>query len=187
LNTQTLPLFVVSGPSGSGKTSICRNIAASYGWYYSISHTTRPKKENEEHGKDYYFVEKKEFLEMIEGQELYEWAEVYDNYYGTSKKVIQEKLQSGVGVILDLDTQGATQIKKIMPDSVLIFIKTPDKDELYKRLKSRARDSKTEIEKRMKNAEHEMSHMGDYDHVVLNDDLMRATAEVKRIIDQIIS
>ena len=176
------PFYVVSGPSGSGKTSVCHAIANEYNWYYSVSHTTRTMREGEENGKDYYFVSVDEFKQMIEKGDLLEWAKVYDNYYGTSKKHIEERLQQGQGVILDLDTQGADQIKKLMPRAILVFIKTPDLDELRERLRNRGQDDEAEISKRMSNAENEMSHIDEYDHVILNDELDRAVNRFKEII-----
>lgn len=178
-------LYVISGPSGSGKTTICRNIAGERGWYYSVSHTTRSKRENETHGKDYFFVSRKCFEVMKRHDEFLEWAKVYDHLYGTSKKMIQEKLHNGQSVILDLDTQGAANIKKAFPKSVLIFIETPDFFALKQRLNKRGSDSVKEIEKRLKQAEAEIKEKNRYDFIVVNDDLDEAVIQINRIIDKI--
>jgi len=179
---QKVPLIVISGPSGSGKTTICRAMAVEFGHYFSVSHTTRPQRKNEIQGRDYFFVAKDEFLKMIDEGILLEWAQVYDNYYGTSKSIVEEKLSQGQGVIFDVDTQGAASIKKMMPESLLIFIKTPDITELKTRLHSRGRDSDQEIDKRVQNAQNELSHVGEYDFVVVNDKLDIAVEEVRKII-----
>jgi guanylate kinase len=176
------PLFVVSGASGSGKTSICRKIATEFGLYYSVSHTTRPKRAKEVEGKDYFFVSAVEFKALIKAGEFLEWAQVYDNYYGTSKRIIEEKLAKGSGVILDVDTQGAASIKTLFPDAVLIFLNTPSLKDLQDRLTMRGRDSNDEIKKRVAYAENENAKMAQYDYVILNDDFDRAVGEVKGIV-----
>src|SRR3989338_4559278 len=111
-NFKNSPIFVISGASGSGKTTVCRKMAEEFGLYYSVSHTTREKRPQEVHGRDYYFVSLTTFEDMIKGHKFVEWAKVYNNYYGTSKTVIEDHLHLGQGVILDLDTQGASNIKK---------------------------------------------------------------------------
>lgn len=176
------PLYVISGASGSGKTTICRRIAEKHHWYYSVSHTTRPKRDNEKQGRDYYFVPRSDFLKMIDAGDFLEWAEVYGNLYGTSKKMIEDKLANDQGVILDVDTQGAAAIRKIFPQAVLIFIDTRDIGELEERLKTRATDSVEEIKKRVEYAEHEIEQKSKYDYVILNDDLTQALARVESII-----
>lgn len=182
LKTHKPPLIVVSGASGSGKTSICRQIAKAFGLYYSVSHTTRPRRDKEENAVDYFFVSPDEFQRLVSSGEFLEWARVYDNCYGTSKKIIEDKLESGIGVILDVDTQGAANIKRLFPDAVSIFLNTPTLNDLENRLKKRGRDSEDEIQKRVAYAAGENAKMGQYDHVVLNDDFDRAIAEVKGVV-----
>lgn len=175
--------FVISGPSGSGKTSLCRKIANDNGFYYSISHTTRPQRENEVDGQDYFFVNEDEFMGMVETGDMLEWARVYDNLYGTSKSKVEKMLAEGRSVIVDVDSQGASQIKTLMPHAILIFIKTPSLDDLEKRLSKRGRDSSDEIQKRMSNAESELTHMKEYDHVVVNDDFEDSAVEIQKLVD----
>ena len=178
------PVFVVSGASGSGKTTICRIMSNEFGLYYSVSHTTRPKRHREVNERDYYFVEKSEFESMIEADEFYEWAKVYDNYYGTSKSVIDQQHANGRGVILDLDTQGAALIKDAFPDAVLVFLKTPDLKDLQDRLTKRGRDSNDEIKKRVAYAENEISKINQYDYVIMNDDLDDAVKVAREIVQK---
>jgi guanylate kinase len=176
--------YVVSGPSGSGKTSICRQIAAKYDWYYSVSHTTRTRRENEINEQDYYFISTDEFKTMLDAQKFYEWAEVYGNYYGTAIDTIKSRLDKGVSVIADVDTQGAAQIKKKNPEAVSIFIETPGIDELRKRLVQRGRDSSDEIQRRIKQAKAELAQKTEYDHIILNDDFDDALKKFDAIIQQ---
>lgn len=176
------PFFVISGPSGSGKTTICRKMAEEFGWYFSISHTTRAQRKNEINGSDYFFVSVADFKNMMKRGEFFEWAEVYGNFYGTSKKIIEEKLKTGQGVILDVDTQGAANIKKLMPKAVLVFINITSLDELKSRLEKRGRDTKQEIERRLNNAREEMSHIKEYDAVICNDNLDAALDEMRKVI-----
>jgi len=176
------PLVVISGPSGSGKTTVCRAMVDEFGLYFSVSHTTRPQRENEVNGVDYFFVSEEDFIKCRDRGDLLEWAKVYDNYYGTSKHIVEDRLKKGQGVIFDVDTVGAANIKKLMPESIHIFIKTPGIDVLKSRLKSRGRDSDQEIEKRVRNAEYEMTHIDAYDYVIVNDKLEDAVEKVREII-----
>lgn len=176
------PLYVISGASGSGKTTICRRIAETHQWYYSVSHTTRPKRDTERQGRDYYFVTRSDFLKMVEAGDFLEWAEVYGNLYGTSQKMIEDRLANGQGVILDVDTQGAAAIKKNFSQAILIFINARTIDELEMRLKTRATDSTEEIKRRVEYAEHEIGQKSKYDYVILNDNLAEALEEVESII-----
>lgn len=175
-------LYVISGPSGSGKTTICRKIASYPNWFYSISHTTRPRRPKESDGVDYYFVDRDEFEAMVKNGDFLEWAMVHDRLYGTSKKMIQEKLDQNQNVIMDLDTQGAASIKAACPEATTIFLKVPSFEVLENRLRARKRDSDDEIKKRIENAKNEMKHLHLYDHVVLNDKLDQAVLDVEKVL-----
>jgi guanylate kinase len=174
--------FVVSGASGSGKTSICRKVSDILDLYYSVSHTSRPMRAGERDGYDYHFVPKDTFLQLIESGEFLEWAAVYGNHYGTSKRLIDEKLAEGKSVILDVETQGAANIKKLYPDAVTIFLKTLSTDDLRQRLLARGRDSEEEIERRVGYASNEIAKINQYDHVVTNDDFNEAVESVLKIV-----
>lgn len=176
-------LFVLSGPSGAGKTSICKKIAADLGLYYSISHTTRPKRKGERNGKDYFFLSVDEFTQKKAEGEFLESAEVYGNFYGTSKLIIDQHLAQGQSVILDLDYQGALNLKKIAENAVLIFLAPPSIEVLRQRLLDRGKDSLDVIEKRIEKAEFELSAKNSYDHIVVNENLGRAIDQVKEIIE----
>ncbi len=175
-------LFVISAPSGTGKTTICERILQKIpDLKMSVSHTTRKQRPGERHGIDYYFVDKETFQEMIKNEDFVEWAEVYGNFYGTSKKVINELLSGGSDILLDIDTQGAKNIKKLYPASVLIFILPPSIKELERRLKKRNEEEET-IRKRIEKASEEISQYIFYDYVIINDDLERAVSEVFCVI-----
>lgn len=176
------PVIVVSGASGSGKTTICRILSNELGLYYSVSHTTRAKRDCEVSARDYYFVTVDEFKTMIAAGDFVESAQVYNNYYGTSRRLIEWHLSQGRGVILDLDTQGATNIKKVFPKAALIFLQTPTMDDLRKRLVRRGRDSAAEIEGRLAYAQNELSKIDQYDHVIVNDNLDKAVDEARHIV-----
>lgn len=175
-------VFVVSGASGSGKTTLCRKIAQKYGMYYSISHTTRPKRPHEQDEKDYFFVTVQEFKNMITEGIFLEWAEVYGNYYGTSRLKIEESLKQQKSVILDVDTQGASSIKKMLPQAVLVFIDVPSLEVLRQRLNDRSTDSEQEINKRVLYAKNEIAKKDQYDYIIINDDLEHAEAKFDKII-----
>lgn len=179
------PLIVISGASGSGKTTICRLLAQRLGFYYGVSHTTRPMRKNETHSVDYFFVSRDEFDRMVKHGDFLEHAVVYNNYYGTSKSVVDEHRLKGRGVVLDVDTQGALNIKKAVPEACLIFLKSPSVEVLRKRLEKRGTDSPENIEKRLKEALKEESFSSKYDYVVVNEDLDRAYDEVEVIVKKV--
>lgn len=175
-------IFVISAPSGTGKTSICERLLKFFSdLKMSISHTTRKPREGERNGLDYYFVDRETFETMIKNGDFIEWAEVYGNLYGTSKKIINDLLSNGVDILLDIDTQGAKIIKKIYPDSVLIFIIPPSIDELERRLKNRGEDSDT-IKARLQKAKEEIAQYEFYDYLVINDNLEEAVNKVSCIV-----
>ena len=143
-------LIVLSGPSGAGKGTVCQNlISKNKSVYLSVSVTTRPPRPGEVHGKNYFFISREEFQQMVTNDQLIEWAQVYDNFYGTPKEWVEEKLSNGEDVLLEIDIQGALQIKKKFPECVLIFIIPPSINELQARLVSRGTDGAEVIKKRL--------------------------------------
>jgi guanylate kinase len=178
-------LYIVSAPSGAGKSSLIQALLKTqplYDTQVSISHTTRTERPGEKHGEHYFFVSKEEFREMIERDAFLEHAEVFGNYYGTSRETIEQVLASGVDVFLDIDWQGAQQIKKRMPQARSIFVLPPSKDELDRRLRGRGQDSEEVIAKRMAQAVAEMTHFAEYDYLIVNDDFDLALSDLKTII-----
>ncbi|WP_075183318.1 guanylate kinase [Pantoea sp. 1.19] len=178
-------LFIVSAPSGAGKSSLIQALLKTqplYDTQVSISHTTRDKRPGEEHGEHYYFVSHDDFRQMIAEDAFLEHAEVFGNYYGTSRNAIEQVLATGVDVFLDIDWQGAQQIRQRMPQARSIFVLPPSKDELDRRLRGRGQDSEEVIAKRMAQAVAEMSHFAEYDYLIVNDDFDLALSDLKHII-----
>ncbi len=176
-------LFVVSAPSGAGKTTLCNALLRAVPQItYSISTTTRPKRDGEREGVDYFFVSEKAFKKGIEKKNWIEWARVHDNFYGTSAEFVDTTLRSGRNLLLDIDVQGAAQIIKRYPDAITIFILPPSMEVLENRLKMRGSDDPDVIGKRMANAKKEMDAKGKYRHLIVNDDLETA---IHRFIDLI--
>ncbi len=176
-------LFVVSAPSGAGKTSLLKQLIKELtNVQTAISHTTRSKRESEVDGKDYHFVTAEEFNSLIEQKAFHEYAIVFGNLYGTSKSSITEQINRGIDVILEIDWQGAGQIKEQIPKSCSIFILPPSRSALESRLKGRGQDDDSVINQRMSEAISEMSHYNEYDYLVINDDFSIAVEEIKAII-----
>lgn len=179
---KTGKLFVVSAPSGAGKTSLCSKLIRKYpDLKYSISHTTRKPRKNEEEGKDYFFVDENRFNQMIENGDFIEWAVVHENYYGTSAAFIKQQLENGYDVILDIDPQGARILKKKLGYGVYIFIVASSLKELENRLKKRRSESEEKINKRLQNAIKEVKYYRNYDYLILNDDYNNAFYELECI------
>jgi len=176
-------LFVISGPSGSGKGTILKEILARRSdLFVSVSATTREPRPGEQEGVSYFFVTRERFLEMIEGGEVLEHASYCGNYYGTPRAEVQKRLDSGVDVILEIEVQGAMQIKKSMPEAVLIFVTPPTPEVLRARLTGRGTESPQVIEKRIETARREYSFIDLYDYVVINDELEKAADDMLAVL-----
>jgi len=176
-------LFVVSAPSGAGKTSLCKAITDSLeNLTHSISYATRKSRPGEIDGRDYYFVSQERFQDMIQAGDFAEWAEVHSNLYGTSRRVLDDMVEKGIDVILDIDTQGAKQIKPKYETAVFVFIMPPSLEILEERLRNRKSDHENEIKKRMGRALEEIKDYPMYDYVIVNRDFDRALTELRSII-----
>ena len=176
-------LFVVSAPSGAGKTTLCRALTDSLeNLTHSISYTTRKPRPGEIDGRDYYFVTEERFRNMVGSGDFAEWAQVHSNLYGTSRRVLDEMRTDGTDVILDIDTQGAGQIKEKCQDAVFIFIMPPSLEILEERLRHRKSDNEDEIKKRMRRARDEIRDYTMYDYIIVNRDFERALAELRSIV-----
>ena len=177
-------MLVLSSPSGAGKTTLSRKLLAQdANLALSVSVTTRKMRPGENEGRDYRFIDRKQFDAMVDSDELLEWAEVFDNYYGTPKKPVMEALATGRDVLFDIDWQGTQQLReKARADLVSVFVLPPSIPELERRLRTRAQDDYETIHRRMAKAADEMSHWAEYDYVVINRDLEQAFADVAAIL-----
>jgi len=183
MQAQRGKLFVIAAPSGAGKTSLVRAlIQRQPGLRFSISYTTRKQRPTEQHGRDYFFVDKAEFQRMIAAGEFLEHAQVFDNFYGTSKAQVEGLLSAGDSVLLEIDWQGARQIRSALPECESIFILPPSRAELERRLRDRATDSEEVIARRLRDSIADMSHWSEFDYVVVNDDFERATQQLEAIV-----
>jgi guanylate kinase len=179
----TAKIIVVSAPSGAGKTSILKHILSTYkNIIFSVSATTRPKRDYEVDGVDYFFLSKEEFEEKIRNNEFIEYEKFYDNYYGTLKKFVDDNLGKGLSVILEIDVNGASNIKKIYPDAVTIFIAPPNIETLIERLKSRNTEDEESLRKRIERFEYELSFADKYDYKIVNDKLDVAIKDFENIL-----
>jgi guanylate kinase len=176
-------LFVVSAPSGAGKTSIVNALVADDpNIVVSVSHTTRPRRGNERDGEDYFFIDDSRFKAMRDAGEFFECAEVFGNYYGTSRGTVERELKGGRDVLLEIDWQGAAQIRRAFPAAVSLFILPPSRAALRQRLRQRGQDDAQAIERRTAEAVIEMSHHHEFDYLVVNDAFEDAVADVKSIV-----
>jgi len=175
-------LYIVSAPSGAGKTTLCKQIVTSIsGVWHSISATTRQSRPGEEHGREYSFIEEQLFHDMVRRDEFLEYAHVYGHWYGTPRGPLMDKIEQGVDVLLEIDVQGALQIKKQFVDAVSIFILPPSMDVLRARLQSRASDSQEEILRRLRKVKDEVWCARGYSYIVQNDDLAQSLRELQSI------
>ena len=176
-------LFILSAPSGAGKSSLITALLKKHAdMKVSVSHTTRDPRPGEENAVHYHFVSADEFKALIAKDDFFEWAKVFDNYYGTSKQAIESQLDAGIDVFLDIDWQGAQQVREIMPSVQTIFILPPSKEELEQRLNNRGQDSAEVIAGRMAQAQSETSHYNEYDFVIVNDDFDTALSDIETIV-----
>lgn len=179
-------MFIVSGPSGVGKTVLCNAIIDKHypQLIYSISATSREPRGGEKNGQEYFFYTRKEFEEAIDRNDFAEWAFVHGNYYGTPLKFLEDTLNSGQNIVLNIDVQGALKIKQSYPQSVMIFIAPPSFGELENRIRKRNIDTETSLMYRLENAKQEMAYKEQYEHCIVNDDLQRAIKELDKIVSE---
>jgi len=176
-------LYIISAPSGAGKTSLVKQLVADLDQLtVSVSHTTREMRAGETHGKDYFFASVDEFKQMIGDHAFLEHAQVFDNFYGTAQQTVGYYLDNGIDVILEIDWQGAQQVRKMLPQSQSIFILPPSIEVLQQRLENRGQDSKSIIERRMQDAVKEISHCHEFDYMIVNDDFNEALSELRSIV-----
>lgn len=184
MNDPQAKLFVIAAPSGAGKTTLVQAVTRNNpDLRFSISYTTRPQRRNEADGVDYLFVDEETFVSLRDQGAMLESATVFDNLYGTSRKQVDEHLHDGHSVILEIDWQGARQVRESMPQCVTIFIMPPSHDELVRRLRDRGTDSDAVISRRLDDALSDMSHWDEFDYVVINDDLDDAVVKLQAVLD----
>lgn len=176
-------LFVIAAPSGAGKTSLVRALMEREpGLRFSISYTTRRQRPTEQHGRDYFFIDREEFDRMVAAGEFLEHAQVFDNRYGTARRFVEDALARGQDLILEIDWQGARQVRAALPECVSIFILPPSRAELERRLRGRGTDSEEVIQRRLRDAAADMTHWDEFDYVVVNDDFEAALEELRAIV-----
>jgi guanylate kinase len=180
-------IIVISAPSGTGKTTIVRRILGDFSQVvFSVSATTRKKREHEVEGVDYFFISEAEFKKKIQNNEFVEWELFYDYYYGTFRSFIDSRINNGKSVILEVDVHGALEIKRIYPEAILIYIAPPSLEELLIRLKKRQTENEEDLRKRIERAKMELSHKDKFDYFIVNNDLNTAYYEIKVLIGKII-
>ncbi|WP_449280256.1 guanylate kinase [Legionella dresdenensis] len=183
IESSTGNLFIVAAPSGGGKTSLVKHLVASLDKIeVSVSHTTRVARPGEQDGVNYFFIDKQKFTAMIEQNAFIEHAQVFGHYYGTSVAQIEKRLQEGIDVVLDIDWQGAQQIRGLFPHAVSIFIIPPSLDALKQRLTDRRQDNEDTIASRMQKAQDELSHYVEFDYLIVNDQFDKAAEELQAIV-----
>lgn len=177
-------LFILSGPSGAGKGTV-RGIAAAQtrGVEYSVSCTTRKPREGEKDGVQYHFMKTEDFCNSINAGQFLEWAEVHGNYYGTRRDIVENALENGTDILLEIDVQGALEVKEKVPEAITVFLMPPSLEELEKRLRKRGTENEENLKLRLKNAELELSCAKKYDHIIINDDATKAANEFVNLIN----
>lgn len=174
---------MIAAPSGAGKTSLVRALMEREpGLRFSISYTTRPQRPTEQHGRDYFFVDRDGFERMVAAGEFLEHARVFDNYYGTARAPVEAALAAGQDLILEIDWQGAAQIRAALPECISIFILPPSREELERRLRGRGTDAEEVIRRRLRDAASDMTHWREFDHVVVNDDFAVALGQLQDVV-----
>lgn len=174
---------MIAAPSGAGKTSLVRALMEREpGLRFSISYTTRARRPSEVHGRDYFFVSRSEFERMVAGSGFLEHATVFDNSYGTARQQVEQSLAAGQDLILEIDWQGAAQVRAAMPDCVSVFILPPSRDELERRLRGRGTDAEVVIQRRLRDAASDMGHWREFDYVVVNDDFAQALDDLLQVV-----
>ena len=183
-STRRGTLLVLSGPSGTGKGTVCGKVREHLGdsVCYSISATTRKPRTGEEHGREYFFFSKEEFETLRDQNGFLEWAQVYDNYYGTPRAFVESVLEAGKDCILEIDPQGALQVRKASSEAVLVFIAPPSLEELRSRLTGRGTETPEEVEKRLSCAEAELAYRDQYDYIIVNDEVETAAAKMEAVL-----
>jgi len=183
VSSRSAKLFVIAAPSGAGKTTLVKSLLErNPNLTFSVSYTTRKKRSNEEEGRDYFFVTDEEFSRLYSRGELLESAQVFDNRYGTGRAQVEASFAEGRDVILEIDWQGARQVRQAMPDCESIFILPPSLTELERRLRNRRTDSEGVIDRRLRDAIGDISHWDEFDYVIINDDLRKSVLELEGII-----
>lgn len=176
-------VLILSAPSGSGKTSLAHRVLPRFeDLRFSVSHTTRSRRQGEQNGKEYFFITADEFEAMVRQDEFLEWAKVYGNYYGTSRQFVETLIEQGIDVLLDIDIQGARKVKELIPEAVMIFVMPPSFEVLESRLRGRGLDDEDVIEHRLQIARDEIKYYRMYDFVIINRDLERSVAELQSVI-----
>ena len=188
METRKGAIIAVAAPSGTGKTTIVKQILKEFpGIVFSVSATTRKKRKDEKNGREYFFLTEEEFKKKIVAEEFVEWEKFYDYYYGTFKSYIEENINKGHSVLVEIDVKGALHLKNIYPDAVLIFFYPPNFEELERRLKGRQTEDEADFKKRIERAKMELSLKDKFDYLIENKDLNIAVNETKRLINKIIN
>lgn len=176
-------VFVLSAPSGAGKSTLTKRLVQQIqGLIFSVSFTTRPPRDDERDGQDYFFLDEEAFDRMVAQAGFVEWVKVYGNRYGTGKDWIQEKLQTGVDILLDIETMGAKNVRREIPDAIMVFLLPPNAAALSHRLRGRGKDSEAQIRLRLQYAKHELEEVSHYDYLIVNDELETAYRQLEAVI-----